>query len=151
MRVVAIYKLADCLNKFRFPLYTCPISAGSPSFGDDHVADYVSIIDLIEHPEDSFFLRVWGDSMVGANIHSGNLLLVDGAVEPKDGDIVVAAIDSELTVKRLKCENDQLMLVAENPIYEPLSIGVDTDFHIWGVVTDVLHSLRKGKRSLGEF
>jgi DNA polymerase V len=141
MRVIAIYKLADCLSKFRFPLYTCPISAGSPSFGDDHVADYVSIIDLIEHPEDSFFLRVSGDSMVGANIYSGNLLLVDGAVEPKDGDIVVAALDSELTVKRLKSGKTGLILMAENPDYEPLFVNKDADFRVWGVVKKVLQDV----------
>jgi DNA polymerase V len=140
MRVVAIYKL-DCVSKFRFPLYTCPISAGSPSFGDDHVADYLSIQDLIEHPEDSFLLRVAGDSMIGANIHSGNLLLVDGAVEPKDGDIVVAAIDSELTVKRLKSGKTGTVLLADNPNYKSLFIGKDADFHVWGVVKKVLQDV----------
>jgi DNA polymerase V len=150
MKVVAIHKL-NCTSKVRLPLYTCPIQAGSPSFADDHVEDYIGINDLIAHPDRSFSLRVSGDSMTGANIHSGNLLFVDRVVEPMDGDIAIAAVNGELTVKRLRWGNDGLMLLAENPNYEPLIIGVDTDFYVWGVVTDVLQRLRRGTRPLGSF
>jgi DNA polymerase V len=97
MRVVAIYKL-DCTSQVRFPLYNCPISAGSPSFGDDCVDEYINLRDLVKHPDRCFLLRVFGDSMIGVNIHSGSLLVVDRMVEPMNGDVAIAVINGDLTL-----------------------------------------------------
>lgn len=79
--------------------------------------------------------------MVGAGIHSGDLLLVDRALKPKHSNIVIAVVNGELTVKRLHCSGESLLLVAENEHYQPLEINEHTDFQIWGVVTNAIHPL----------
>jgi len=124
------------------PLYSCAIAAGFPSPADDHLDASLDLnAHLIPHPSATFFLRVAGDSMVGAGIHSGDLLVVDRSLEPVDGRVVVAALDGELTVKRLRFLGDRPHLVAENPDYAPLPVGEANDCHIWGVVTNVVKSL----------
>jgi len=79
--------------------------------------------------------------MLGAGIHSNDILVVDRALEPKHGSVVIAVINGELTVKRLHQKDSQLLLLAENDDYYPIEINEHTDFQIWGVVTNVVHSL----------
>ncbi|MEE3719606.1 S24 family peptidase, partial [Tumidithrix elongata RA019] len=110
MQVVAIYK-PDYSSKMRLPLYTCRISAGSPSPADDYIEDILDLNDLIAHPDETFILRVAGDSMIGVGIFDNDLLLVDRIIEPVDDSIVVASIDGELTVKRLRQEKNRVTLL----------------------------------------
>lgn len=84
-------------------------------------------------------MKVAGDSMIEAGIHSGDLLVVDRILEATDQKIVVAAYDGELTVKRLRYLDRQPYLMPENPSYSPLPVREETDCHIWGVVTNVIH------------
>lgn len=79
--------------------------------------------------------------MIGAGIHSGDLLIVDRAIQAVDGSIVIAVVNGELTVKRLSKTGDRLLLLAENEQYTPLEINEHTDFQIWGVVTNAIHPL----------
>lgn len=79
--------------------------------------------------------------MTGAGIHEGDLLIVDRSLEPRDGKVVIAVINGELLVKRLKYHGDRPYLIAENPDYPPLKITEAMDFTIWGVVTNVVHPL----------
>lgn len=95
---------------------------------------------LIQHPGATFFVRVQGDSMIDAGISDGDLLVVDRSVEPRSGQIVVAAVDGEQTVKRLKVEQRRLWLMPENPAYRPLEITDGMDLVIWGVVAHAVHS-----------
>ena len=86
-------------------------------------------------------MRAAGDSMVGAGIHSGDILIVDRSLEPKPGKVVIAAIDGQLTVKRLSQTSKGLYLKAENDQYKPIKINEINDVIIWGVVTSVVHKV----------
>ena len=94
---------------------------------------------LIRHPAATFFVRVDGDSMRDAGVASGDILVVDRALEAKDGSIVVAALDGELTVKRLRRRDGKLLLVPENPDYKPVEVAPEASFMVWGVVTYIIH------------
>ena len=97
---------------------------------------------LIRHAASTYYLRVDGDSMTGAGINSGDIVVVDKALDPKNGDLVVAALDGEFTLKRLKKAKNEVWLMPENPAYPPLAAHEATDFTLWGVVTYVIHKTR---------
>ena len=123
------------------PLYASRVPAGFPSPADDYVDQRLDLNDLIERPAATFFVTVTGDSMTGASIHHGDLLVVDRSLEPSDGKIVIAAVNGELTVKRLALKNGEAWLMPENPAYPPLRITEGLDCVIWGVVTRVIHTV----------
>ena len=125
----------------KFPLFFSSIKAGFPSPADDFIENRLDLNDyLIEHPEATFFVRVSGDSMINAGIHSGDLLIVDKSLKAESGDVVVAVVDGEFTVKRLKKVKNRIFLVPENPNYPIIEIKEGRDFMIWGVVKHVIHS-----------
>ncbi len=124
------------------PLALSRISAGFPSPADDYVDRGLDLNEhLILHPESTFFLRVRGDSMTGAGIHDGDILIVDRSVQPVSGHVVVAVVSGELMVKRLKFSTAGMALVPEHPDYSPISVTTEMDFEVWGVVRHVIHSL----------
>lgn len=126
--------------KLPLPLFASRVPAGFPSPADDYIDQRLDLNDhLIDHPAATFFVRVSGDSMTGASIHDGDLLIVDRALEPADGRIVIAAVNGELTVKRLALQSGAAWLLPENPAYAPLPITEGLDCVIWGVVTRVIH------------
>lgn len=129
-------------NKFyRLPFYQERVAAGFPSPADGDVEDRLDLNELlIRHPSATFFLKVSGFSMVRAGIHHDDILIVDRSLEPIHGKIVIASVNGELTVKRLHCTAKKVQLIAENDGYPPIDITEDVDFHIWGVVTNVIHS-----------
>lgn len=128
--------------RLALPLFASRVPAGFPSPADDYVDQRLDLNDhLIDHPAATFFVRVTGDSMTGASIHDGDLLVVDRALEPTTGRIVIAAVNGELTVKRLALREGTAWLVPENPAYAPLPITEGLDCVIWGVVTRVIHSV----------
>jgi DNA polymerase V len=127
---------------YRLPLYESTISAGFPSLTDDQIDDRIDLnVLLIKHPAATFFLRVSGNSMIQAGIHDGDILIVDRSLPPVDGKIVIASINGELTVKRLKSKGKQLQLVPENEEYKPINITGEDDLRLWGVVTNVIHKV----------
>jgi DNA polymerase V len=124
------------------PVFLERVPAGFPSPAGDYMEGRLDLNQhLIKHPAATFFMRVTGDSMIEAGIHSGDLLIVDRSLEPMDGNVVVAALDGELTVKRLQQRNGNVRLLPANPDYSPLEIHDQQTFEIWGVVTNVIHSL----------
>ncbi len=124
------------------PFYQNTISAGFPSLGDDSVEERLDLNELlIKHPAATFFLRVSGSSMIGAGIHEGDILIVDRSLKPVHGKIVIASLNGDLTVKRLSIEGKKTKLVAENVAYPPIDISEEIDFRVWGVVTNVIHSV----------
>ncbi len=124
------------------PLFLTPVPAGFPSPAEDVMEGALNLHHyVVKHPAATFFVRATGDSMVPAGIHSGDILVVDRALEPKDGQVVIAALDGELTVKRLRQKQGQLFLVADNAQYPPIEVKADSDTHVWGVVTYALHAL----------
>ena len=125
-----------------FPLFESVIPAGFPSMAEDYIDRALNLNELlIQHPAATFFVRVSGDSMIGAGITTNDILIVDRAVTPTDNKIVIARIDDELTVKRLHMKGNAVMLVADNPEYEPIVITSAMDFEVWGVVTCVIRQL----------
>ncbi|MCJ7601753.1 MAG: S24 family peptidase, partial [Desulfobulbaceae bacterium] len=96
-----------------------------------------------KNPPATFFVKVAGDSMTGAGIYDGCILIVDRSIEATNGRIVIAAVNGELTVKRLIKSNDSCRLVAENADYAPLEITKESQCEIWGVVTSVIQQFEK--------
>ncbi len=126
-----------------FPLYGARVPAGFPSPADDFIENTLDLnTHLIKHPAATFFVRVEGDSMVEAGIYPGDIIIVDRALEPHDKAVVVAAVNGDLVVKRLRRKKDgRVFLESENPLYPAVEVSPETDFHIWGVVTYVIHAL----------
>ncbi|MDA0747020.1 MAG: translesion error-prone DNA polymerase V autoproteolytic subunit [bacterium] len=125
------------------PFFGSRIPAGFPSPADDYLDQCLDLNDLVvQHPAATFFVRVDGDSMLGAGIHSKDVLVVDRALEPADNRIVVAVINGEFTVKRIRKDQDRLFLAPENSEMDPLEITPGMDFQVWGVVTYVIHPIR---------
>jgi DNA polymerase V len=124
------------------PLFLVPVSAGFPSPADDYLEDQLDLnAHLIKHEAATFFVKVRGDSMSGAGIHSGDLLIVDRALEPMENSVVIAVVNGELTVKRLATRDGTLSLMPDNAHYTPMPITEATDFAVWGVVTHVIHAV----------
>jgi DNA polymerase V len=143
--VSRVYDIQNLLEKNHptneIPLYSSKVAAGFPSPGDDYIEQYLDLNQkFIKHPAATFMVVASGDSMTGAGIRSGDLLIVDRSLEVKHGKIVIAAIDGELTVKRLSKVRGRLQLLPANPAYEPIDITDTHELVIWGVVTYVIHT-----------
>lgn len=124
------------------PLYSSKVRAGFPSPADDYIESYLDLNEhLIKHPASTFFLIAAGDSMTNAGIQPGDMLIVDRSIEPVHGKIVIAALDGELTVKRLSKTARGVQLLPENGKYKPIDITDSQDLVIWGVVTHVIHQV----------
>lgn len=131
--VVVLGGVGNDTNKI--PLYSSRPQAGFPSPGDDQIENILDINDLVvQNPASTFFVRVEGDSMIGAGIFSGDVLAVDRSLTPKDGSIIVAAVYGEMVVKRLHAKGNTHELVSENDSYEPIALENNDDCFVWGVV-----------------
>ncbi len=123
-------------------LYEAQVPAGFPSPATDYEEDKLDLNKyLIKNPVATFFVKVTGDSMIGAGIHHGDLLVVDRSIEPKDKRVVIAVLDGELTVKRIRIRGGKVTLQPENLDYCSQEISEGAEFEIWGVVTSVVHKL----------
>ena len=139
--VQEVYR-ARTKTHYDIPLYICAISAGFPSPADEFLEGKLDLNQyLILHPLATYFVRVSGESMLGAGIHPGDLLVVDRSIEARDGKIVIAVVNGELLVKRLRLKGTQVYLVAEHPDYPEFQITEAMEFQIWGVVTNVIHQV----------
>jgi DNA polymerase V len=139
--ITKIFK-ADPQSSPGLPLYLSSVKAGFPSAADDYLDRSLDLNEyLIKHPQATFFVKVKGDSMTGAGIYSGDILIVDRSLEAKNKKVVVAILNGEFTVKRLLKSKDKITLMAENPQYAPIEVGPGMDFEVWGVVIHVIHSL----------
>ena len=142
-KLFVVQALLESGDQYALPLFDGRISAGFPSPTDDYSEGKLDLNHhLIHRPATTFFVRVSGDSMIGAGIHQDDLLVVDRSLSPKHQDVVIAVVDSELTVKRLSRKSGTVALMPENPVYSPLEITADMSFEIWGVVTSVIHQFR---------
>lgn len=122
------------------PLYSSRVAAGFPSPADDFIEKHLDLnTHLIKHPASTFFVIASGDSMKDAGITSGDMLIVDKSLPVAHGKIVIAALDGELTVKRLSCQNNQVQLLPANSAYPPIDITNEQEMVIWGVVTHIIH------------
>lgn len=121
--------------KLFIPMGAAKVSAGFPSPAADYEDKRLDINEyLIRNPVSTFFFPVQGDSMEGAEIFDGDILVVDRSVKAVHGHIVVAFVDGERLVKRLHHRSGRVALVAENPRYAMLELTGDMELVIWGVV-----------------
>lgn len=142
-----MYSIQMCSNNtdLKVPLFTEHIAAGFPSPASEYEEKELDFNELlVKRRAATYCLRVSGDSMTGAGILPGDILVVDRSVHPADGDIVVASLDGEFTVKRLVRTSRTAVLRAENPDYKDINVGEDRDFLIFGVVTGVVRTMRRG-------
>ena len=123
-------------------LAVCRVEAGFPSPADDYMEGSLDLNEyVIKHPSATYFVRASGDSMTGAGIFHGDLLVVDRSLEPVHGRVVIAEVDGQFTVKRLLKAKDHVSLQSENTSYPPIEFQEGNEVVIWGVVTHVLHNL----------
>ncbi len=124
------------------PLFSDRISAGFPSPAQDYIEQALDLNELcIKHPAATFFVRVEGDSMVDAGISPNDILVVDRSITAEHGDIVIAGIHGELTVKLLELR-PFARLVPCNKAYQPIKIPDGCELDIFGVVTSVVRNMR---------
>lgn len=124
------------------PLFMSSVEAGFPSPAEDYIEGRLDLNKyLIKHPAATFFVRVSGNSMINAGIYPGDILIVDRSLEAADKKIVIAVVDGELTVKRLRHKGNLFFLAPENDAYLPITITEEMSFEIWGVVTNVIHKV----------
>ena len=130
------------IGRLKIPIPNSFISAGFPSPADDYTEGSIDLNEhLIRNPFSTFFLRVRGDSMINAGIHNQDLIIVDKSLYAKPGNIVIAMVDGEFTVKRLVRQSDELYLKPENNNYPDIKFTDHDDIQIWGVVTYSVHNI----------
>lgn len=133
---------ATSLFSLPIPLFEPRAQAGVPAPIEQFTEGTLDLNEhLIKHKTATFFVRVAGESMIGAAIFPGDLLIVDRAITPTSGKIIVALLNGGLTVKRLFIDKEITILCAENDNYSDIIISEDDDFSIWGVVINVIHYL----------
>ena len=147
MKLKSLYKTktlelyaSDTTTTLNMPYFENGVSAGFPSPAEDHMHSKIDLNNLlIENPSATYYVRVNGDSMLGAGILSGDLLIVDRSIEVTNNCIVVAHLDGEFTVKRMKKIKNKIFLQAENNNYKPIEITKEMDFELFGVVAHAIH------------
>ena len=123
----------------RAPLFSHKVAAGFPSPADDYIEGRLSLDEhLISNKDATFFVRAKGNSMVGAGIFDGDLLVVDKSLTPSSGDIVIAIVDGDLTVKRLINRDGKVILKPENPRCKEIEFKEGQELQVWGVVTSTV-------------
>ncbi len=122
------------------PIFINSVQAGFPSPAEDYMDLDLNLQDhLIQNPSATFCVRAVGESMKDAGIQSGDIMLVDKSLTPKNRSIVLAVIDGEFTVKRVNVSEKELYLMPENENFPPIKITQEMDFQVWGVVTYIIH------------
>lgn len=135
--------MSDLKTEQKLPLFSEAVAAGFPSPATDFCESRLDLNELcVKHPAATYFVRAQGDSMLEAGIFPGDVLVVDRSLTARHGDIVIAAFNGELTVKKLETK-PKLRLMPMNSKYAPVEIPEETDIEIFGVATTVVHSLRK--------
>jgi DNA polymerase V len=122
--------------------YDYTVGAGFPSPSADYVEGRVDLnVLLIKRPSATFLVRISGNSMVRAGIHSGDIVICDRSIRPTGGRVVVAVLEGELVVKRLLTDQTGTWLISDADGFERTPVREDSAFEIWGVVTYCLHNL----------
>ena len=129
-------------NVLDIPFYQSNVPAGFPSPAENFMDLDLNLQDyLVQNPSATFCVRVTGDSMQNAGILSGDVMVVDRSLEPKNNTIVLAVLDGEFTVKRIQKKGEELFLKPENKDFKPIKVTEEMNFQVWGVVTHIIHKL----------
>lgn len=144
MNELKIYN-ADLDSQLPLPFADEGVRAGFPSPAQDFISESIDLNrDIIRHSDSTFYARAEGDSMIDAGVHSGDILVIDKALTPSEGDMAVCCVDGEFTLKFVEKHDDHLLLIPANPAYDPIRVDRGNEFMVWGVVTYVIHKTRKG-------
>jgi len=135
LRVIAVSRPAITEPQHNGTLADSMVSAGFPSPADDTHETFDIVSHIVRHPTATFFMRVAGDSMIDAGIFDGDLIVVDRSLEVKSGDIIVAVLNGEFTIKRFWRNDSRIELVPENPKYRKIVLNENMELEVWGVVT----------------
>ena len=123
-----------------------PVVAGFPSPAEDVLSTGLDLNEyLVKRPEATFLVRVQGESMLGAGIQPGDILVVDRLANVTDHAIVVAVLQGEFTVKRLRLHGLRMVLLPENDTFPPIEVTEDDDFRVWGVVLHLIRTFKHGR------
>jgi len=140
-RDLNIYRVDDS-GKAVAPFFDGGVAAGFPSPADDYKELSLDLNSLlVKHREATFYARVSGQSMIGAGLDDGDILVIDRSLEPADGKIAVCCINGEFTVKRLRVADGTCWLMPENEDFPPIKVEEESDFIVWGVVTYVIKAV----------
>lgn len=135
----------ESVSPLNIPMFLERVSAGFPSPAEDYVEKTIDLNELcIKHPAATFFVRVQGESMVEAGIYPGDVLVVDRSLRAGHGDIIIASLETEMTVKQLHLTPPPVRLLPRNPDYQPITVEGDMVMEVFGVVTNVIRSLKRG-------
>lgn len=127
----------------RSPFFSSTVACGFPSPADDYIDSNLDLNEhLISKPTATFFVKAKGDSMIGAGIHDGDLLIIDRSLTAKSGEIIVAIVSGEFTLKRFVRTPSAVWLYPENQKYKPVQIFEEMEFQVWGVAIHCIHKLR---------
>ena len=126
----------------KIALYLNSVCAGFPSPANDYLEGEIDLNEyLIKNPLATFIVKSQGNCMLQAGIHSGDLLIVDRSIKPKNNSVVIVSIDGELIVKRIKISGKRILLSSDNKDYGNVKINNESDIFIWGIVTKVIHNV----------
>lgn len=140
--MITIYK-RNTGEGYMIPYIHQGVSAGFPSPAMDFEDMKIDLnTELVKHPLSTYYGRVKGVSMRDAGIDDGDLLIIDKSIEPSDGRIAVCFLDGEFTAKRIRIKDRTVILYPENEAYQPIVVGPENDFVVWGIVTHVIKSFQ---------
>ncbi|OJT00331.1 translesion error-prone DNA polymerase V autoproteolytic subunit [Marinobacter nauticus] len=135
----------ESVSRLNIPMFLERVSAGFPSPAEDYVEKTIDLNELcIKHPAATFFVRVQGESMTEAGIYPGDVLVVDRSLRAGHGDTIIASLESEMTVKQLHLTPPPVRLLPRNPAYKPIRVEGDMVMEVFGVVTNVIRSMKRG-------
>ena len=131
-------------NEDKIPLFAEGVAAGFPSPARGDIDSTLSLDELcVRHPAATYFIRARGESMLGAGIGDGDVLVVDRSLPAHDGDIIIAAVDGAFTVKRLEKRGKTVRLLPENPAFSPITLTPGMQAEFFGVVTYVVKQVKR--------
>ncbi|MBP1671432.1 MAG: umuD [Bacteroidetes bacterium] len=125
----------DSVEPLNIKFSDTPVNAGFPSPAENHMENTMDLNRaLVKNPSSTFYARVKGESMINDGVDDGDLLVIDRSVEPYENCLAVCFLDGEFTLKRVRLEGDDLLLVPANEKFKPIRVKKDNDFYVWGVV-----------------
>ena len=139
------YQIFEITSKrIYLPMSQANVTAGFPSPATEYEDDRLDINDIVvTNPAATFYVRVKGNSMIDANIHDGDILVVDKSLEARHNDIIIAVVDGDFTVKTLYVKDDLVKLMPANPEYPEITLKHEQELNVWGVVSYIIYKTRK--------
>lgn len=125
----------DSVESLNIKFSDTPVNAGFPSPAENHMESTMDLNRaLVKNPSSTFYARVKGESMIDDGVDDGDILVIDRSVEPYENCLAVCFLDGEFTLKRVRLEGEDLLLVPANEKFKPIRVKKDNDFYVWGIV-----------------